>query len=73
MEHFFYCFGVPSCCIFYAIPFLETPCRRALWDHLSKRALEVRVLALAASLHFPAVLWFVNLPVSILSANMYKM
>ena len=31
------------------------------------------MLALAASLHFPAVLWFVNLPASILSANMYKM
>lgn len=25
MEHFFLCYGILSCCIFYAIPFLMTP------------------------------------------------
>lgn len=85
MEYFFCCHGVPSCCIFYAIPFLENPWWRRSAPQASclpcRCVAEVRgcqlwcasALSLAASPHFLAVPLVCKLPALILSANMYKM
>lgn len=79
MGHFFCWCGVPSCCIFYAIPFLEKPWRRRRAPgHRPPRqrwgpAPGASALSLAASPHVPAVPWVCNLPAFILSAYMYKM
>lgn len=70
-EHFFCCCGVPSCCIFYAIPFLENPWwRSALWASRPPCRCVVKVrdassgcassLSLLPLPVFPAVPWFVN-------------
>lgn len=70
-EHFFCCCGVPSCCIFYAIPFLENPWwRSALWASRPPCRCVVKVrdassgcassLSLLPLPIFPAVPWFVN-------------
>lgn len=84
MEHFFCCCGVPSCCIFYAIPFLENPWRRsALWASLPpfRWVVEVRgarrgwgsSLSLLPLPIFSCSPLVCKLPAFILSANMYKM
>lgn len=83
-EHFFCCCGVPSCCIFYAIPFLENPWwRSALWaSHPPCRCVvEVRdarsgcgsSLSLLPLPTFSCSPLVCKLPAFLLSANMYKM
>lgn len=82
-EHFFCC-GVPSCCIFYAIPFQEISWRRSalrashppcrcvveVRDASSGCASSLSLLPLPIFSCSPSVC---KLPAFILSANMYKM
>lgn len=82
-EHLFCCCEVPSCCIFYAIPFLKysLAAEERFLGTSSVRVAEGRdassgcasFLSLTAALTFPAVPLVCKLPAFIPSANMYKM